>query len=33
VFHSDPALGAAWYAAAGYPEALEQAHLHGLNLA
>jgi urocanate hydratase len=33
VFHSDPALGVARYADAGYPEALEQARRHGLDLA
>jgi urocanate hydratase len=33
VFHSDPALGVARYADAGYPEALEQAQVHGVDLA
>jgi urocanate hydratase len=33
VCHSDPALGVARYADAGYPEALEQARRHGLDLA
>jgi urocanate hydratase len=32
VFHSDPALGVARYADAGYPEALEQAHASDLDL-
>jgi urocanate hydratase len=32
VFHSDPALGIARYAHAGYPEALEQARISGLDL-
>jgi urocanate hydratase len=32
VFHSDPALGVARYADAGYPQALEQARASGLDL-
>jgi urocanate hydratase len=32
VFHADPALGVARYADAGYPEALETAHRHKLDL-
>jgi urocanate hydratase len=32
VFWTDPALGVARYADAGYPEALEQAREHGLDL-
>ena len=32
VFHSDPALGVARYAHAGYPEALAQASAFGLDL-
>jgi urocanate hydratase len=32
VFHSDPALGVARYADAGYPEALEQARVSDLDL-
>jgi urocanate hydratase len=31
VFHSDPALGVARYADAGYPEALERAREAGLD--
>ena len=32
VFHADPALGVARYADAGYPEALETARQHKLDL-
>jgi urocanate hydratase len=32
VFHSDPALGVARYADAGYPEAIDQAVASGLQL-
>ncbi len=33
VFHSDPALGVARYASAGYPEAIEEASRSGVDLA
>jgi urocanate hydratase len=32
VFHADPALGVARYADAGYPEAIDAAERHGLDL-